>query len=119
MNEAKILLDSCIWAGTKDFLRGGDYDVVWVGDFIKDPGDTSVIRLAHKENRILITLDKDFGELAIFRGEPHKGIIRIVDYSATELGEVCKRILVKYQFELSQAAIITVDKKRVRVRLNN
>lgn len=105
MNKSKILLDSCI--------------VVWVGDFLKDPGDEAIIRLAFKENRILITLDKDFGELAVFRGEPHCGIIRIVDHSATDLGTVSLRILETYNTDLLNSAIITVDKLKVRIRMND
>ena len=118
MSEIKIVLDSCIWAGTKYFLMDAGFDVVWVGDFLKDPGDEAIIRLAFKENRILITLDKDFGELAIFRNEPHSGIVRVVDHSVVELGEVSKRMLEKYKNELLQGAIITVDKKKIRVRMN-
>jgi predicted nuclease of predicted toxin-antitoxin system len=118
MIEAKILLDSCVWAGTKNPLIEAGCDVVWVGDFLKDPGDEAIIRFAYKEKRILITLDKDFGELAVFRREPHCGIIRIVDHSATELGSVSRQILEKYRSELINSAIITVDKQKVRIRLD-
>ncbi|MGB5158171.1 MAG: DUF5615 family PIN-like protein [Desulfobacterales bacterium] len=41
-----------------------------------------ILELAHKQNRVLITLDKDFGELAIVRKIPHSGIIRLVNISA-------------------------------------
>ena len=117
MNSIRILLDSCVWGGTCDVLRAAGYDVLWVGDFLNDPGDEVIIRLAFKEERVLITLDKDFGELAVFRMEQHKGIIRIVDYSALEFGNVSKNILMKYERELSESAIITVDKTKVRIRM--
>jgi predicted nuclease of predicted toxin-antitoxin system len=35
-------------------------------------------RPTHAESRVLVTLDKDFGELAIMKGAPHAGIIRLV-----------------------------------------
>ena len=41
------------------------------------------------EERILVTLDKDFGELAIVRGEPHCGIVRLVDCSVTRQAATC------------------------------
>lgn len=47
-----------------------------------DPGDEEILRLALTEKRILVTLDKDFGELAIVKGMPHCGIIRLVNISA-------------------------------------
>jgi hypothetical protein len=33
----KVLLDSCIWGGAKRDLNAAGFDVVWVGDFLKDP----------------------------------------------------------------------------------
>ena len=42
--------------------------MVWSGDWFEDPGDEEILAIARNEERILITLDKDFGELAIVRG---------------------------------------------------
>src|SRR5690606_38761016 len=69
----KLLLDTCIWGGAKKILENTGYDTLWIGDFIEDPGDEAIINLAHKENRVLVTLDKDFGELAVVKGTPHSG----------------------------------------------
>ncbi|MEQ8414305.1 MAG: DUF5615 family PIN-like protein [Imperialibacter sp.] len=118
MVKAKVLLDSCMWSGAREELTTAGYDVKWIGDFLKDPGDAAVIELAFSENRVLITLDKDFGELAIFRGKPHRGIIRIVNFSALQHGQVSIKILDKYKSELEQQAIITVEKDRVRIRVD-
>jgi predicted nuclease of predicted toxin-antitoxin system len=113
----KILLDSCIWGGAKSPLQSAGHDVVWVGDFLSDPGDEAIMQLSNRTERIIITQDKDFGELAIFRGVPHFGIIRLVNFSATQQGLVTVQILNQYQSELIQKAIITVDPAKVRVRL--
>jgi len=118
MTKAKVLLDSCIWSGAKQELSVAGYDVKWVGDFYEDPGDDAVIELALAENRILITLDKDFGELAIFRGKLHRGIIRIVNFSALQHGRVSLEVLQKYRTELEHHAIITVERDRIRIRLD-
>jgi predicted nuclease of predicted toxin-antitoxin system len=72
----KILLDSCIWGGAKNPLQSAGHDVVWVGDFLKDPGDEAIMQFSISAERIIVTQDKDFGELAIFRGVPHFGIIQ-------------------------------------------
>ena len=48
---------------------------MWAGDLPADPGDMELLRRAHAEGRVLITLDKDFGELAIVTAEPHSGIV--------------------------------------------
>jgi predicted nuclease of predicted toxin-antitoxin system len=62
-------------------LVAAGYDVVWTGDWSEDPGDEAILATAYSENRILVTLDKDFGELAIVRGTAHCGILRLVNLS--------------------------------------
>ena len=53
----KVLLDSCVWGGAKSKIEDAGYDVKWVGDFLADPGDETIIQLAFKEGRVLITQD--------------------------------------------------------------
>jgi predicted nuclease of predicted toxin-antitoxin system len=72
--------------------------------------------LAHDESRVLVTLDKDFGKLAIVRGREHSGIVRLVALSTTQQAEMCVAVLAKYGPELEAGAIVTVEAGRVRVR---
>lgn len=111
-----ILLDSCVWGGAKKVLDAAGHDTRWVGDLTQDPGDEAILNIAFQEQRILITLDKDFGELAIVHDKPHSGIIRLVGHSALRQGPVSVKILHKYEHELQKNAIITVEKSRVRIR---
>ena len=37
--------------------------------------DLDILRWANSDNRILVTSDKDYGELVFRDGEPHKGVI--------------------------------------------
>lgn len=115
----RVLLDSCIWGGAKVVLQDAGYDTVWIRDFLNDPGDEVIIALAYREGRVLITLDKDFGELAVMKGASHRGIIRVVDFPARDQGPVCVQLLQKYAEELRQGALITADRNRVRVRLES
>jgi predicted nuclease of predicted toxin-antitoxin system len=82
-----------------------------------DPGDEAILRQAHDEGRVLVALDKDFGERAVVFGEPHRGIVRLVGISARRQGETCLRVLAKYGPDLERGAIVTVDERRTRVRL--
>jgi predicted nuclease of predicted toxin-antitoxin system len=101
----KVLLDTCVWGTAKNELRSAGHDVVWAGDFARDPGDEEILDQAHREQRVLVTLDKDFGELAIRRGLPHSGIVRIVNFSARQQGAVCQQVLSRYGDELARGAI--------------
>ena len=112
----KILLDACVWGGTLKDLEVSGHDVVWAGDWPEDPGDEEILARAHKEGRILVTLDKDFGELAIVHEMPHSGIIRLVNLAAREQGVVCLRIIDIYGNELQSGAIVTAEPGRLRIR---
>lgn len=112
----KLLLDTCVWGGAKKAMTAAGYDVIWSGEWDNDPGDIEILAFAYKEGRILVTLDKDFGELAILHGHPHCGILRLVNLSTIMQVKVCKMIVEKYSNELSAGSIITVDAERVRIR---
>ncbi len=74
-----------------EFLLSNGIDIIHVGTQFPSIADYDVIEIAVKENRLLITLDRDHGEL-IFTGtiDPPRGVIyfRIPRYSPTYLGEV-------------------------------
>jgi len=111
-----LLLDTCVWGGAKAELEANGHDVIWIGDLARDPGDEEILAQAHRDERILVTLDKDFGELAIRRNLPHHGIARLVNFSARQQGAVCQQVLDKYGEELTRGAIVTVEAGRVRIR---
>jgi predicted nuclease of predicted toxin-antitoxin system len=49
-------------ATVKVRLVDAGHDVVWMGDLGPDPGDEEILNLAREQQRILVTLDKDFGK---------------------------------------------------------
>lgn len=112
----KLLLDSCVWGPTRATLEESGHDVVWAGDWDEDPGDSEILARAFRERRALVTLDKDFGELAIVRGHPHAGILRLVGFRAREQAAICEAALLEYGDQLQQGALITAEPGRVRIR---
>jgi predicted nuclease of predicted toxin-antitoxin system len=113
----KVLLDSCVWGGARDVVSAAGHDVAWVGDWEGDPGDTTILGVAHAEARVLITLDKDFGELAILKGAPHAGIVRLSGIRSRDQGPVTVQVLALHQRDLEQQAIVSVEPDRIRIRL--
>ena len=112
----KILLDSCVWGGVRQALADTGHDVVWCGDWARDPGDDEIMAQAYQEGRVLVTLDKDFGTLALLHGRPHAGILRLVNLSTQQQAIVCLRVLTLYDATLQAGAIITAELERVRIR---
>ncbi len=112
----KLLLDACIWPGAVAELAEFGHDAVWAGDFPDSPADDEILATALKENRVVVTLDKDFGELAVVFGHPHAGIIRIVDFPVSRHASVCLRVIEQHGEELAKGAIITAEAGRLRLR---
>ena len=112
----KLLLDTCLSAKAKAQLKAAGHDVVWAADWPEDPGDETILARAHEERRVLVTLDKDFGELVVLRRSPHCGIVRLVDLRAGQQGAACVHILQKHADELQAGAIITAELGMLRIR---
>jgi len=113
----KVLLDTCVAGEAKVELAKAGHDAAWVGDWARDPGDDAILAAAYQEGRVLITIDKDSGELAVLRGAPHFGILRLVNFRASQQASVCVAILAGQAAELMSGAIITAEPGRVRIRL--
>ena len=72
-------------------MREQDHDVVWVWEAAPGSRDAWAFECAQEEDRLLITFDKDFGELAFRYGLPaSRGVIlfRISMPSAEHVAEV-------------------------------
>ena len=112
----RLLLDACVWGGALEELRAAGHQVVWAGQWDESPSDAEILARAHGDSQVLVTLDKDFGELAVVRRQPHAGIVRLVHVSARRQGPVCSEVLARYADELQAGAILTVEPGRVRIR---
>lgn len=113
----KLLIDSSAWGGMVNQLVFEGHDVIQVNDvWQKDPGDEAILAHAYTEDRVIITRDKDFGELAISLGQPHAGIIRLWDTPARQQGDVVLAVIRQCSDALIARAIVTASPYRVRIR---
>lgn len=77
-------------------LREAGHDVVWIRTTAPGSSDPQVLAGAQAENRILVTFDKDFGELAFRAGLPAaSGVIlfRISAPSGEHVARVATAVL--------------------------
>ena len=72
----RFLVDECTGKRLA-VLLAKEYDSIYVGDWKRAATDEEVLKKAERENRILITDDKDFGELIFRFGKPSSGVILI------------------------------------------
>lgn len=111
-----VLADSCVAAATAEALRQLGHEVLWAGSFPKDPGDREILARAISEARILVTLDKDFGEFAVLEGVQHSGIVRLVDIPLREQAARCHDALAANGALLRRGGLVTIERFRTRVR---
>lgn len=65
---------------------------------------------------MLVTLDKDFGTLAILKGQAHAGIIRLSGFRSYQMTAVIDHLLTTYENEWAEGLIITATPERIRLR---
>jgi predicted nuclease of predicted toxin-antitoxin system len=69
------LADECVAAPLVAFLRTGGHDVLYVAESAAGLSDSDVIALALREKRLLLTEDKDFGDLVFRRERAIPGVV--------------------------------------------
>ncbi len=65
--------------------------------------DMEILSWGVKENRVIVTMDKDFGELVYRSKEKHKGVLllRLEDKTGKEKAEIVAKIAKKYGTRLA------------------
>lgn len=113
----KFLLDACASSRTlKKGLADLGHDVLSAQDEHARASDETLLALAHEEHRVLITEDKDFGELVFLRRRPHPCIIRLVELRLAEKVEAIRELIEEHGEALRAGAIVVVTRNRVRIR---
>ena len=78
--------------------------------------DEALLALANQEERVLITEDKDFGELVFVRRLPHPCIVRFVDMQVAEKVVAMRELIERHADAMQEGALIVVTPRRVRIR---
>ncbi len=113
----KFLLDVCVSSRSLEaFLVGQGHDVVSAITIDPHASDHQLMELALREDRVLITEDKDFGELVFVRHLPHGPIVRVVELTVAEQVRAMEELLDQYSAELIGPVMVTVTRGRMRIR---
>lgn len=98
-------------------LRDLGHDVTRVGtDYPASLADADILALAHREERVLVTDDRDFGELVFVRRQPHAGVI-FLRLETTKLAVRVERldhVLSAYTDQLDRFLVVSQTTVRVR-----
>ena len=113
----KFLLDVCAASRTlHKALADFGHDVLSASDGYAHASDEALLALAYEQNRVVITKDKDFGELVFVRRLPHPCIIRFVDMRVDEKVSGMRDLIEGYEDAMREGTMIVVTQSRVRIR---
>jgi predicted nuclease of predicted toxin-antitoxin system len=70
-----LLADESVDRPVVERLRQEGYDVVYVAELSPSITDEEVLQQANDRSALLVTADKDFGELVFRQGRVHAGVV--------------------------------------------
>ena len=113
----KFLADECVDRQIVDQLRREGHELLYVMEMAPGISDDEVLSLTNQKKSILLTADKDFGELIFRQGKIAKGVIllRLAGVSPEVKAEVVADAIKAHAGELLQAFTV-ITRKTVRIR---
>ena len=119
MNQKKLkfLVDVGVSKQVEKWLFQNDYDLKAVRNINPRMNDNEILRLAVSEKRMVITMDKDFGELVYNSDLPHAGVLllRLEDAKSDEKTNTIAKILTKFSDRLlNNFCVIQRGKLRIK-----
>jgi predicted nuclease of predicted toxin-antitoxin system len=113
----RFLIDVGVGRGIEQYLTEEGYDTKAVRDIDHCMEDEKIIRLAHSEKRMVVTMDKDFGELVYHSSMAHCGVLllRLEDAASPEKLEVVQFIMQHYSDRIKNCfCVFQHDRFRIR-----
>ena len=113
----KFVADEGLDAPIVVALRNEGHEVFYIKEEHPGISDDEVLKIANERNEVLISADKDFGELVYRMKRVHSGIllIRLSGLSPKEKGIVVSATVKEHANELADAFTV-INKTHVKVR---
>ena len=111
----RFLVDENIGPSVALWLANLDHNVASVHPEARGLSDGEIIQRSYEEDRILITCDKDFGDLAFRERRPHRGVVllRLDNYRPETIIRVLRVLLDEYSDRLyGRFVVVTGDRTR-------
>lgn len=102
-----------------EFLRSHGHDAVTVWDqAMRGASDSDLAQVCQNENRVLVTLDQDFGDIRTYPPSKYSGIVVLSLHRQDRVWvlSVFQRLLPRLQSDFEPGKLWVVDETRVRIR---
>ena len=113
----KFLLDENIGRKVAEFLRQSSHTTLRIKEIHPGLADFQVLDLAVSLNAIVITSDKDFGELVFKYGQIYTGIIllRLQNETSNNKIKALKKVLIRYK-NIKDFIVVTEKARKFEIR---
>ncbi len=113
----KFLVDESSGRRLFNYLLDKEISVEYVGDIMVGAGDSLILEYAYKNNRVIITNDKDFGELIFKLNLKSAGVIllRLIDESFLSKVKYLDYLMDNF-YDKIEGNFIVVTEKNIRIR---
>lgn len=114
----KLLLDQDVYHLTAELLTASGHDVLKVSDIgLATVSDEEILRKAEELRRVLVTRDRDYGNLVFIR-QVGIGVLylRMLPADREAVHDELNRVLESYSEEELRSAFVVVEARRHRFR---
>lgn len=113
----KLLADEAVDKPIVEALRGAGFDVKYILETNQGAEDEFILKLAYEQERVMITQDKDFGELVFRLRQIHHGVIliRLPGIPPNEKADIVTTVLLRYNEKLLNTFTV-IQPNAIRVR---
>jgi predicted nuclease of predicted toxin-antitoxin system len=117
MKPILLIADESVDFNIVKTLRKAGHTVMAVAETNPSASDKEVLNMALKNNALLITEDKDFGELVHRFKMKHCGIllIRLISYTSSEKAELVS-ISIENHWKKLKNVFSVLDERKIRIR---
>jgi predicted nuclease of predicted toxin-antitoxin system len=107
----RFLVDECTGPAVARWLVEQGFEVFSVYDQARGTDDEVILKKAFAENWILLTNDKDFGNMVFRERRPHRGVVflRLDDESTSIKIETLRRLLETYSDRLADRFVVVTE----------
>jgi len=113
----RILANENIPASAINALRKNGHDVVWAATDMRGQADTAVLSRADQESRLVLTQDKDFGELAFRSNLRADSGVMLIRIQVANPVEIAAKIMAAIETRDSWAGVFAVvEDALIRIR---
>lgn len=101
----KFILDVGVGNKVFDFLSEQGYDTLSVSTLDHSMSDVDILSIAEQDERMVITMDKDFGELVYRSGKNHRGVLllRLEGATGQEKVVIVRQILESFADQIEDS----------------